>query len=88
MDGSRRHPVPLSQAGGAPDHAKRAAEEFKARHPHVSILMPGQAGVLEPTATWLEVDADPAIDGTPVTVPRPTLGMLMDYLEAKFRRPA
>lgn len=75
----------LAMAGGAPDHVTRMAALIK-RNPHVMWLKPGQAGVSEPTATWLEVDPDPRVDGTPVTVSRPTLGMLVDYLEARFGR--
>jgi hypothetical protein len=69
----------------APDHVARMVA-FLARHRQVSILMPGQAGVTRPTATWLEADKDPRIDGTPVTVSRDHLGFLMDYLEARFGR--
>jgi hypothetical protein len=76
-------PVPLAEAGGAPDHVKRMRALLK-RHPEVTWLQPGQAGTAEPTATWIETDADPRIDGTPVTVSRESLGRLVDYLEAKF----
>lgn len=69
----------------APDQVRRM-QQFRARRQHVSILMPGQAGVLRPTATWIEVDADPRIDGTPVTVSRDELRDLLDYLEARFDR--
>lgn len=79
--------MPYAEAGGAPDHAARM-KALLAANAHVSILMPGQAGVLKPTATWLEVDADPRVDGTPVTVSRETLGFLLDYLEARFGRPS
>jgi hypothetical protein len=68
-----------------PDHVARM-KAFRAAHQHVSILLPGQADVTRPTATWLEVDADPRVDGAAVTVRRETLGMLMDYLEACFDR--
>lgn len=69
----------------APDQVERM-KAFKERHPHVSILMPGQAGVARPTATWIEADPDPRIDGATVTVSREILGHLLDYLEARFDR--
>lgn len=73
----------LSMAGGAPDHVTEM-REFLKRHPLVTYLKPGQAGVARHTATWLEVDADPAVDGTPVTVSRDYLGELVAYLKARF----
>lgn len=76
-------PAPYSRAGGAPDHVKRM-KALRERHPYVTFLKPGQAGVFEPTATWIEASADPRIDGTTVTVSRPTLGLLVDYLIAKL----
>lgn len=72
-------------ADGWQDDVERM-REFLARHPGVTWLRPGQAGVTDQTATWIEADADPAIDGTPVTVSRFRLGHLVDYLEAKFER--
>ncbi len=69
-----------------PDHGARL-KAFRKAHGHVSILLPGQAAVTSPTATWIEADADPRVDGTPVTVSRETLGHLLDYLEACFDRP-
>jgi hypothetical protein len=75
----------LGESGGAPDHVTRMKELLR-RHRHVTWLRPGQVGVALPTATWLEVDADPRIDGTAVTVSRETLGMLVDYLEARLGR--
>ena len=70
---------------GAPDQVLRM-QAFRARHQHVSILQPGQAGVLRPTATWLEVDQDPRVDGAPVTVSYDELRDLLNYLEARFDR--
>lgn len=81
--GPGRGQAPYSRAGGSPDHAKRM-NAFKERHPHVTFLQPGQAGVAWPTATWIEVDVDPRIDGTTVTASREMLGHLLDYLIAKF----
>lgn len=81
--GPGRGQAPYGRAGGAPDHVKRK-NAFRERHPHVTFLMPGQAGAAMPTATWIEADADPRIDGTAVTASRETLGMLLDYLIAKF----
>jgi hypothetical protein len=75
--------VPLADAGRTPDDVKRM-KEFLERHPHVTWLRPGMAGVTDQTATWIETDADPRIDGTPVTVSRFWLGHLVDYLEARF----
>jgi hypothetical protein len=74
----------------APDHAARLKEILaRLNHPTLAVLMPGQAGVTDPTATWIDADPDPRLDNTPVTVSRPTLGMLCDYLEARFgRRPS
>jgi hypothetical protein len=69
----------------APDHAVRLAA-FREAHKNVSILMPGQAGVLRPTATWIEADPDPRFDGATVTVSYEILGHLLDYLEARFDR--
>lgn len=69
----------------APDQVLRM-REFRERHQQVSILLPGQAGVLRPTATWLEADADPRIDGAAVTVSYDELRDLLDYLEARFDR--
>lgn len=69
----------------APDHGRRLAE-FRDRHPHVAVLLPGQAAVTVPTATWIEADPDPRVDGTPVTVSREMLAWLLDYLEARFDR--
>jgi hypothetical protein len=66
-----------------PDQVVRMGE-FTRRYPFVSVLLPGQAGVTKPTATWIEADADPRIDGTPVTVVRDELRDLLDYLEAHF----
>jgi hypothetical protein len=81
-------PVPLTEAGGWRDDVARM-QAFLKRHPEVTWLKSGQAGVTDPTATWIEADPDPAIDGTPVTVSRYRLGHLVDYLEARFdRRPA
>jgi len=76
-------PVPLGAAGGTPDHVKRM-EALLERHKHVTWLRPGQVGVAWHTATWVEVDGDPRIDGTPVTVSRETLGLLVDYLIARL----
>ncbi len=73
--------------GDTPDHAARM-KAFREAHKHVSILMPGQAGVAKPTATWIEADPDPRVDGTTVTVSRETLGFLLDYLEARFGGPS
>ena len=75
----------LAAAGGSPDHVTRMTALLE-RNPHLTWLRPGQAGVSDPTATWIEADPDPRIDGTPVTVSRETLGMLVDYLEARFGR--
>jgi hypothetical protein len=55
-----------------------------ARHPHVSLLRPGEAGVAQHMATWIEVSADPRIDGTPVTLSRDSLSLLATYLEARL----
>jgi hypothetical protein len=71
----------------APDQVKRM-KAFKERHPHVSVLLPGQAGVARPTATWLEADADPRIDGAATTVQYDELRDVLDYLEARFDRAA
>ena len=65
-----------------PDHVAEM-DEWRRRHRHVTWLRPGQAGVAEHTATWLEADADPAIDGAPVTVTLP-LGSLLAFLRARF----
>jgi hypothetical protein len=70
---------------GAPDHVTRMKALMK-RHRGLAWLRPGQAGVAHHTATWLETSADHRIDGTPVTVSRETLGMLVDYLEARLGR--
>jgi hypothetical protein len=69
----------------APDQVERM-KAFRARHPHVSILPPGQAGVNRPTATWLEADPDPRIDGAAMTVRYDELRDLLNYLEARFDR--
>jgi hypothetical protein len=87
MDGNRRRPVPLSEAGGWADEVTRM-KAFLERHPQVSWLRPGQAGVPDHTATWIEADADPRVDGTPVTVSRYRLGHLVDYLMARFEGPS
>lgn len=71
---------------GVPDQVLRM-REFRVRCPYVSILMPGQAGVTRPTATWIESDPDPRIDGAAMTVPFDELRDLLDYLEARFGRP-
>jgi hypothetical protein len=71
--------------GDLPDQVERM-KAFLRRHPDVTWLRPGQAGVRDQTATWIEADADPAIDGTTVTVSREVLGHLVDYLEARFDR--
>lgn len=68
---------------GAPDHITRMRALLE-RHPHVTWLRPGQAGVRDHTATWLEIDGDPRINGTPVTVSRESLGHLVDYLIARL----
>jgi hypothetical protein len=87
MDGNRRPPAPPPEVSGTDDVARMKA--FLERHPEVTWLRPGQAGVTDQTATWIEVDADPRVDGTPVTVSRYRLGHLVDYLEARFdRRPS
>jgi hypothetical protein len=78
-----RRAVPLAAAGRMPDDVQRM-QEFLGRHPHVSWLRPGTAGVMDQTATWIETSADPRVDGTPVTVSRFWLGQLVDYLEARF----
>ena len=65
-----------------PDSVERM-RAFLERHPHVTWLRPGQAGVAEHTATWLEADADPRIDGASVTVSWP-LALLVSYLEARL----
>jgi hypothetical protein len=70
---------------GVPDQVLRL-REFRARHPYVSVLLPGQAGVSQPTATWLEADPDPRIDGAAMTVPFDELRDLLNYLEARFDR--
>jgi hypothetical protein len=75
----------MSGVDKAPDQVLRM-REFRARHQHVAILQPGQAGVIKPTATWIEADPDPRIDGTAVTVSRDELRYLLDYLEARFDR--
>lgn len=67
----------------APDHAARAAE-FVRRHRHVSVAATANGW----TASWTEADADPRIDGTPMTATRDHLGHLLDYLEARFDRAA
>jgi hypothetical protein len=75
-----------NEAGSWADEVTRM-QEFIARHPEVAWLRPGQAGVPEHTATWIEADADPRVDGTTVTVSRYRLGPLVDYLVARFDRP-
>lgn len=67
-----------------PDNVTRM-NKVLGRHPTITWLRPGQAGVGEHTATWLEAHADPRIDGAPMTVCLP-LGLLVDYLEARFGR--
>jgi hypothetical protein len=74
----------VTEAGWRDDVARM--QEFIKRHPEVSWLRPGQAGVAEHTATWIDADRDPREDGTPVTVSRTELGRLVDYLEARFER--
>ena len=74
-----------TQSAEVPDNVKRM-RAILATHGHVTWLQPGQAGVADHTATWIEASADPRIDGTPVTVSREMLGMLADYLEARFGR--
>jgi hypothetical protein len=68
---------------GAADHMLRM-EALLERHPNVTHLRPGQAGVARETATWLEVSGDHRIDGTPVTVSKDTLAELVDYLIARL----
>ena len=65
------------------DHVKRM-RQFLGRHPEVKWLRPGEAGVAHQTATWSDAGPDPVRGGTPVTVSREDLGMLVDYLEYKF----
>jgi len=78
-----REAVPLSEAGKRLGDVERM-KAFLTRHPHVTWLRPGMAGVTVQTATWIETSADPRVDGTPVTVSRVWLGHLVDYLEARF----
>lgn len=75
--------VPLADAGRMPDDVQRM-HDFLERHPQVTWLRSGQAGVADQTATWIEADQDPRVDGMPVTVSRCRLGHLVDYLEARF----
>jgi len=65
------------------DHVTRM-QALQERHPHVTWLRPGQAGVSDHTATWIEASPDHRIDGTPVTVSRESLGQLVDYLMARL----
>ncbi len=83
INGRAREAVPLANAGGLTDDVQRM-QAFLKDHPHVTWLRPGMAGVTDQTATWIETDADPRIDGTPVTVSRFRLGHLVDYLKARF----
>lgn len=73
--------APLADAGGAPDHAARAAG-FVRRHPHVTITA-SRAGW---EATWIEA-APGRSDGEVRRERREILGHLVDYLEARFDRP-
>jgi len=82
---SRRAPRAPSAAQASVDHVTRM-REFLARHPEVSWLRPGQAGVAQHTATWTEPDPDPEKGETAVTVSRLHLGWLVEYLEARFDR--
>lgn len=75
-----RHGAP---GGPGPDHVTRMQALIE-RHRGVVWLQPGQAGVAEHTATWLETSPDHRIDGTPVTVSRESLGALVDYLIARL----
>lgn len=71
---------PVPGVDSAPDHAARAAA-FQRRHPHVSIVLAGEAW----TAAWVEACAGPR-DGEPMKASREHLGWLVDYLEARFDR--
>lgn len=71
------------QRAKASDNVVRA-EKFRAAHPEVTILWPGQNETGEFLATWVEVSADPADDGTPRKANERDLGRLMNYLEALF----
>jgi hypothetical protein len=83
MGPDKRPPVPLSHAGGWVDDVVRMLAFLK-RHQEVTWLRPGQAGVADHTATW--IDAGPDQEGTPVTVSQKDLGRLVDYLEDRFDR--
>jgi hypothetical protein len=73
-----REPVPLSESGGAPDHAARAIE-FAKRHPGVSIYVTPYGW----EASWIELPTGAAY-GEAKRVYREILGHLIDELEGKF----
>lgn len=80
MDGNRRPPVPLTEAGGWTDDVARM-QAFLARHREVTWLRPVSAGIPGPDvphkAVWKDGEAT-------VTAERLRLGHLVDYLEDRF----
>lgn len=81
-------PHGLSSVEGPPEYVDWVArmQAFLAAHPGVSWLRPGpESAVMYNTATWIEADPDPAVDGETVTVERLWLSDLVRHLEARFR---
>ena len=74
---------PLGPVTGAPDHAVRA-REFVEKHPHVSIRVTPDGWM----ASWTETGPAAREDGSETVERREILGHLVDYLQARFRRPS
>lgn len=74
---------PVIAGSRSVDQVKRS-EEFRKRHPEVSITWPRGDGAMEFEASWLNVSGNPAEDGTPEKRSHYELRYLLDYLEARF----
>lgn len=64
----------------------RRAEEFKRRHPQVSITTPRENGTDEFRASWINPGQSPDADGIGELAHHYELRYLLDYLEARFDR--
>ena len=74
---------PVPGVDQAPDQVERM-RAFLAAHRQVTVLLPGSADVLRPTAVWQQTDGDPRLDGTARIVQYDELRDLLDYLDAAF----